>query len=395
MLIAQTFIVYTLLTFLMCYCAQRSQGSVKTAKLLGWMPILLFTLVFGLRYGVGIDYNNYLYIYDDTEGYSLSELWENERFEYGFSLILYLCHVFDAPVYIFFSILAFLQILFLYKTFKDEDNILPYIYLTLIFTGICMTGYMNIIRQMIAACVFLYSLRYIRDNQLVKYWICCLLAFTFHKSAIILFPLYFIWIKKKGVINNPLIEFGILLISLCSIYLTGWQGILHKFDSFTMLLGYETYIDKEEELITGGGRGLGIFDVLQFIIYSIIVLNSKQLKDYYKSNLFNILYDIFHIGTCLGYLFNGSMLLGRMIVYFTNTQFIVIAYLLCYLYNVKRQSTSQYLKYAFCVLFLVLQYGRFTYYCEQNTGAYVSYFQTDLHDLKDNQRDAMMSSRGL
>ncbi len=393
MLILQTFIVYTLLAFLMCYCAFRSQGSTKTAKLWGWTPILLFTLVFGLRYGVGIDYNNYLGIYEYTKDYTLSELWEYERFEEGFSLIVYLCHYFGAPVYFFFSVLAFLQILFLHKTFKDEKDVLPYIYITLIFTGICMSSYMNIIRQIIAACLFLYSIRYIRDNKLIKYWLCCLLALTLHHSALILFPLYFIWIKKKGVFNNPLIEFGILFLSLCSVFLTGWQGILYKFDSLTILLGYEGYIGQADKMLSSGGRGLGMFDILQFIIYAIIVLNSKQIKDYFKSDLFNIIYDIFLIGTCLGYLFSGSMMLGRIIIYFTNTQYILLAYLLCYLYNVKRESTNQYIKYAFCVLFIVLQYGRFIYYCEQNTGAYVSYFQTELHDLKDNQRDQMLNNR--
>lgn len=395
MLITQTIIVYTLLTVLMCYCAYRSQGSAKTARLLGWMPILLFTLVFGLRYGVGIDYNNYLDIYDYTEDYSLSDLLEYERFEYGFSCILYWCHHYDAPVYIFFSILAFLQIFFIHKAFKDENGVLPYIYLTLILTGICMSSYMNIIRQIIAACIFLYSIRFIRDDKLLKYWMCCVLALTFHKSAILLFPLYFIWIRKKSLLNRPLIEFGMVFFSLILMYLTNWLGILHRFDNLIVLMGYDVYMDEADTMINGGGRSIGIFDFIVFAIYSMIILNSRQMKEYFKSDIFNILYDIFIVSICLGYIFKGSMLLGRLIVYFTNTQFIVVAYALSYLYHTHKQNNTQFFKYLFIVLFVVMQYSRFIYYCEQNTGAYVSYFQTELHDLKDNQRDAMMSSRGL
>lgn len=387
MLIYQSFIVYTILTVLMCYCAYRSQGSAKTARLWGWIPILLFTLVFGLRYGVGIDYNNYWDIYDYTEDYTLSDLWEYERFEYGFSWILALCHHFDEPVYIFFSIIAFLQIYFLYKAFKDEGDILIFIYLTLIFSGIAMLSYMNIMRQIIAACIFLFSLRYIRDNQPIRYWLCCLLALTFHKSAILLFPLYFIWIRKKSLLNRPLIEFGMVFFSLILMYVTDWLGILHRFDNLIALLGYDVYMDEADTMMNGGGRAIGLFDLIEFAIYSMIILNSRQMKEYFKSDIFNILYDIFIVAVCLGYIFKGSMLLGRLIVYFTNTQYIVVAYALSYLYHTQKQNNTQFFKYLFIVLFVVMQYGRFTYYCEQNTGAYVSYFQTNLHTLKDNLRE--------
>jgi hypothetical protein len=371
----------------MCYGAYRAQFITKASHLWGWMPIFLFTLVFGLRYGVGIDYNSYLEIYEYSEGYSFSELLENERFEPGFLLLVYICHTLNAPVYVFFSIFAFLQILLIYLTFKNEDNILIYIYLTLICTGVCMLSFMNIMRQMVAFGIFLFSLKYICDNKLLKYWICCLLAIAFHKSAIILFPLYFIWIRKKGILNIPLVEIVIMFLSLCSVYLASWQGLLHRFDNLTVLLGYEGYIDQADNMIEGGGRGLGFYDIFEFLVYSIIVLNSVKMKEYFQSKLFNIIYDLFFVGVCLGYLFSGSMLLDRIIVYFTHTQFIIIAYSLSYLYKTKKQTIAQFINYCILVLFIFMQYGRFTYYCEQNTGAYVSYFQTDLHTLKDNLRE--------
>lgn len=392
MLIFQSIIVYTLLTVMMCCCAHYSQMKSKASLVLAWIPIILFSLVFGLRYGVGIDYNNYMETYECTEEYSFSELLEYQGYEEGFSLILYLCHWFDAPTYVFFTILAFLQIFFIYKTFKKEGDVLPYIYMSLILSGTCMLGYMNIIRQSISACIFLYSLQYVRDNKLLKYWICCAIALSFHHSAMILFPLYFIWIKKKGIFNKPFVEFLILLLSVIGMYLTSWQSILHQFDNIIPYLGYGFYSDTADTM-TSGGRGLGMFDILRFILLSIIVLHSNQIKDYFKSDLLNILYDIFLIGVCAGYIFNGSLLMGRIIVYFTNTEYIMIAYALCYLYHVKRQSTQLFIKYAFCILFITLQYGRFIYYCEENTGAYVSYFQTELHDLKDVLRDDMLHKR--
>ena len=46
MLYIQSIVVYTLLALLMCLGAYYSKRDVPMAKLWGWMPIVLFTLVF-------------------------------------------------------------------------------------------------------------------------------------------------------------------------------------------------------------------------------------------------------------------------------------------------------------------------------------------------------------
>lgn len=378
---------------MMSFCAYLSQGQSKISIMWGWIPILLFTIVFGLRYGVGIDYNNYLDVYEWTDDYSYPELIEKERFESGFLLITYICHFLDMPPYIFFSIFSFLQIFIIYETFKNEGNTLIFIYLTLLLSGVAALTYASIIRQIVAACIFLYSLKFVCDNKLLKYWLCCFIAFTFHHSALILFPLYFIWIRKKGILNNPFYEMVILILCVCSVFITGWQSLITKFDNFAILLGYEGYIDRAESLISGGGRSFGFYNIFELAVFSIIVINSRNLKDYFNTPLFNIIYDVFYIGTCLAYIFKGSLLLDRMIIYFTNTQYIMIAYLLNYLYQNKMRSYAHFLKYSFLILFICMQYGRFIYYGEQNTGAYVSYFQSDMHQIKDNLREDALSGR--
>ena len=388
MLYFQTILVYTFLTLMMCYGAYLSKGTSRLSKVWGWLPIILFTLVFGFRYGVGIDFNNYADIYEQTENYtSLSELIENERYEVGFSLLLYMCHYVGAPVWSLFVIVAFIQIFLLYKTFNKEGNILIYIYATLILTGFCMFSFMNILRHEIAFCIFLYSLQYIRDNKLFKYWICCVLALSFHQSAIILFPLYFIWIRRKGVFNMPLIEAIAVIICFITSFISQWQEILHLFDVLIILLGYENYLESASEMTVNSV--VGITRLLNLVVNLLIVVNSKKIKNHFQSDLFNILYDLFVIGTCLSYVFMGSMMLQRVIVYFYHTQFIVLAYALCYLYETRKQNFIQLFQYGVVSLFIFVSYSSFIYHCKDNTGAYVSYFQTDLHQTKDDLRDTM------
>lgn len=392
MLYIQSIIVYTLLTLLMCYGAYRSQGNSRSAKLWGWVPIILFTLVFGLRYGVGVDYNNYLEIYEETEYYeTFSQILDNERYEPGFSLLLYICHYCNAPVYVLFIIIAFLQIFLLYKTYKEENNILIFIYITLIFTGYCMYNFMNILRHEIAFCFFLYSIRYIRDNKLIKYWICCLLALSFHHSAIFLFPLYFIWVHKKSILNQPYIELIILVICFVgSSFISPWQDLLHKTNNFITLFGYEYYIDIANDMVMN--TKIGITRLLNLIVNCIIIINSKKIKEYFHNSTFNILYDLFFFGTCMDYLFMESMLLQRLFLYFSHTKFIVLAYALSYFYSM-RQKHMQLISYSFIVLFIFVSYSSFIYHCKENTGAYVTYFQTELHTEKDNLRDLMMDNQ--
>lgn len=390
MLYFQSIIVYTLLALLMCYGAQRSQDTTKQARLWGWLPIILFTLVFGLRYGVGVDYNNYIDTYEDTALYnSYFELLDNERHEEGFLLLIYLCHLCGAPIYIFFSIIAFIQIVLIYHAFKDEGNILAYIYLTLILTGFCVFFFMNILRHEIAFCIFMCAVKYIRDNKLLKYWICCLLALAFHHSALLLFPLYFIWIRRKGILNKPTWE----LIAVCACFftsfITSWQEIMHLFDNLIVLIGYESYINIADDMEVN--TKIGITRLFNLLVNCIIIANSKKIKEYFKSDLLNIIYDLYVVGVCLGYVFFGSMMLGRIIVYFAHTQFIILAYALCYLYQTRKQNTLQTVRYAIIVLFITISYGSFIYNCKNNTGAYVFYFQTNLHNVKDNLRAEALS----
>lgn len=393
MLYIQTVIVYTLLALLMSYCALRSTSPSKQAKLWGSLPILLFTLVFGLRYGVGVDYNNYVEIYEETQNTysSLRELIENERYELGFSIILYVCHFLEAPVYVLFSILAFIQIFLIYKTFNEENNILPYVYAVLIFSGLCMYSFMNIIRHEIAFCIFLFSIKYIRDNKLLKYLICCLLALTFHKSAILLFPLYFLWIRRKSIFNKPAIEVLFVLICFLGSFVTQWQNILHIFDNAIIMLGYEDYIERADEMVVNSK--IGITRILNLAATIVIILNSRKIKSFFNSSLLNIIYDLFIIGTCMSYLFIGSMMLGRIIVYFSHTHFVIWAYALSYLYQTRKHSLVQLTSYITIIFSLFITYSSFIYNCKNNTGAYVSYFQTDLHAEKDNLRDIMMDKQ--
>ena len=76
--------------------ARKANG---TSNVYNYIPILLFTLVFGFRYSVGVDWENYREIYEvELTGMSFAEMLET-RYEIGFIVIVYLCHLLQLPTY--------------------------------------------------------------------------------------------------------------------------------------------------------------------------------------------------------------------------------------------------------------------------------------------------------
>lgn len=351
-----------------------------------WLALLLFTFVFGMRYGVGVDYNTYLDIYEDWDYLSTTEY--GDRFEPGFQFVNYLCHALSLNVVRYFSILAFLQIFFLFLAFREAKEPFAFMCLTLIFTGLAMVSFMNGIRQCIAFCIFIFAIRYIEKKSFIKYLFFIALAASFHKSAVILLPLYFIWRGKKEWFNNTTVQLALLLLSFCVVFINPIQEIISYVDEFILLLGYDNYLDSD---YMEGARELGITDMFQLLIYVIIILQSGKMKSYFQSDFFNILYDLFFVGVCLGYVFTGSMMFGRIILYFTNISFIIFGYALAYLYKTWRYSLGNLYSYVLLVLFVGVLFGRIMVHASENTTQYVFYFQEELHDMKDMQREEKLN----
>ena len=91
------------------------------------------------------------------------------------------------------TISLFINFSICYTIFKESKNptlsLLLFIFLRLFFNE------MNIVRQYIAIAIVLFSLKYVKNRNLVKFILCILLASTFHTSAIAAILLYFLYGK--------------------------------------------------------------------------------------------------------------------------------------------------------------------------------------------------------
>ncbi len=376
----QTILIYTILAFCLFYFTKKSLYYTGFKSILLYsIPIVLYTLVFGIRYGVGTDFFNYMNAYIDWDITYASE----HEWELCFIWINSFCSYFHFPYPIFFSILAFLQIIFIYLTFKDRKDVLAYSMIMLILLGIGLWNFQNGLRQAIAFVIFLFSIKFIIKKKLSHFIVFIILAVNFHRSAIILFPLYFLYNKQQIYFKKEILQYILLFISFI-ISISGIaQTFLSEFEAIISFLGYEKYIDSD--FLNTFASGWTPYTYALFLVYIVFAYNYTNVRNFYQSDrLFEILYDLFFIGICLNFIFLGNMMFGRILSYFTNLSFIIFGYYFNYFRQTYKRSYPNFLSYSYIIIYLcvfycyVVLYHSYDY-CIQ----YATCFQTHLHGIQE------------
>jgi len=310
------------------------------------LACIIFTIVFGLRYNVGIDYANY------TDSYILNDF---ERMEFLFRSISEFLVSQNVHITVFFSLWVFLQIFFLIISFKNEKFLLPALIFTL-FAGQYFLLWMNVIRQDVAACIFIFSITFIVQKSFIKYLLCIVVAFGFHKTAILLLLIYPILRYHKNYFNNIFIQFFLLFISIFLGVKSGtvMNSIDSLLESFMVMLGYENYgfggIESSVEDVR-----VGMSFITSLLIDIFTIAYSNKMKLFYSNNKFECYYDLYFVGVIAYMLFAKSYILLRPFRYFKFFKMIISAYLLYYLFK-NGNSKINVLSFIILICLYLLQY---------------------------------------
>ena len=188
-------------------------------------PILAFSFLF-MAFFVGFSdmlggYDRYIYgeLFDNIaditnekgryEDASLFALYSTE-IGYGFYNIL-LSHL-TSNRYIFILFITITIYILFFFVFKKYC--VNYSFALMLFMGLIFFFTFTYLRQMVAVGFGWLSFQYIYKRKLLKFLACVLIAATFHNSAIILLPLYFIPIKRFDKKKVMLFMILCLLIGL-------------------------------------------------------------------------------------------------------------------------------------------------------------------------------------
>lgn len=175
------YLFFLLIVLFICILSDRYKLTLSLGVL-----IFLFTLFSGVRYNVGTDFSTYeLYISYIRQGI-------DTYMEPGFEAIVKATYVLGFSGQLTFVISSLLVSFFFLFYIREHSYYLGLSSMMFLCFPIFYLASFNGIRQFIAVAIFLYSIKYILHGNIFKYFCGVAIACSFHSSAVITVPLYFI-----------------------------------------------------------------------------------------------------------------------------------------------------------------------------------------------------------
>ena len=234
--------------------------------------IIILGLIAGFRYYVGTDYGTYIELFN-----GINSIKDYSYVEFGFRVLILFIKMFTSSSVALFVLMSVLSMLFLYYGIKKlTDKTILSIF---IFYGIFYIGYIfNAVRQGFAMCVFLYSIQYFEERNIVKILICTVIATLIHSSGIyipIAYIAYNITLKDKYYIY-------ILICGLILLLFNPLQKILVNINILGIGEKVTTYMS------INPNDKLGIVSILQRLILMSLMLISLRIMKVKDKKIFNI-----------------------------------------------------------------------------------------------------------
>jgi hypothetical protein len=348
-----------------------------------WMvlAIVIYSIFFGLRYGVGDDHISYL---SDYLRYGLASSGQYDETEIGFKFFRDTLAQNDIHFSVYFAIIAFVQLWLVFKAVQKDKFIYPYLVVAF-FLGCIWLSYSNGLRQQLAFCFFAYSLLFIENKkQLPIHYLLLLLAYSMHDSAAILFafaPLLLLkaeWFSRVKF-QIPLVLVAIAIGSLPHMedWIMSTEGKLGILSDFMEETGYDDYYefeDGEEMFMKGGSLGIGYY--VNLVLNMLIVWYSNKVKHNNESNkVVTYMYNFAFLGIVFHYLFISSHIISRVNYYFYGFVYIFGAYTLHYLYHNNRKMF-----WVMLALYVLVFVGTL-HRMYDNTSAFYFFWQEDLYGM--------------
>ncbi|MBT2622924.1 EpsG family protein [Chryseobacterium sp. ISL-6] len=297
--------------------------------------MLIFFVFFGFRGYLDTDFAVYYPLYEtaptlsDTRGVTQFFSSVNEDYllkvEPGFKVILILLKSISSDYFLLQIVSSLIDVLLLNYFFRkySPQYILGFI-MFFIFSGLVIE--INLLRNSKAIFLFIYSLKYIKERNAAKYFICNGIGLLFHSSAIFYFPLYFFLHKKflPAFVWGAFILGNILYLGQIKFITPIVLALGKLFGGFYSIMA-EAY-SKSSLYSSGYGITIGYLEkVLTFIIF---YTSYDKIGNYIKDEkLLNIFFNLLFLFT-MTYLFLSeySVLIDRMTTLFAVSYWILYPY---------------------------------------------------------------------
>lgn len=373
MLFFQTVLVYSLLFFLLYFLA-KSKGPASEM-----MMVCLYAIVFGFRYGVGNDF----FQYDDYFTAVNSGYYDaGDQWEVGYYYLNYCIAWLSGSNILFMMITSAIPFSIMVHYINKESRILlPFFVISYMMTNewLLMS---NVIRQSVAIGFWVGAIFCISRKQLLISVFFILLAFSMHRSAIVLLMLIPILWRNKPIFHNLYFELSLLIISLILMQVGVFQAQLSQIDILLELTDNTYYSDSNQSnSLYDDSVHIGIGFAIKLLRYILLIYLSNKVRNWTASRSYTLFYDLFFIGVLLSFVFFGSRLFLRFNSYFMICEVFVAANTLYYIIKKKKQ-----IYWVVVLCFFVTNFIACLNSAESNTAMYVFRGQTDYYHLKQSLR---------
>ncbi len=295
----------------------------KLKRKLYYFCFMVFWLLSGLRYETGVDWPGYTLFFKN----SLSPMEAvnsyfsgNFEFELGYTLLNAFVRLFTDNVQWLFLLVSFITSFLLFVSLPKYSNKLflsLLTYFSIFYFVLDMSG----IRQCIALNIFLYSIQFIINGRFGRYVLLILIAASFHTSALILIPFYFI---LKVNFKSYILLFVSLVGMLISLLKISWISIvLEKIIGafFVAAITGKLYGYGNREDVRSFGFGF----VLNILILLFLILKRKSFKD---QKLFNVFLNMYVVGLFFYYFtWELTEMSSRFRLYFVISNLVIFPFI--------------------------------------------------------------------
>ena len=295
------------------------------------LPILIYTLFWGLRYDVGADYWGYVGYFNSMP----------DEIEIGFKALNKVLKEIGLSHVSLFIVTSFFSIFSLFLIARNESKLFSILLIYFFFTTSFVFFTLNGIRQTIAYLLILILISKVNTSPKSNLLLIVLLAFaawTFHKSAVV--PItYFIllYILKPVIKVNKYLNVSILVV-LTFFGGTLYDVFLSRFAFLFELLDYTGYQENISDFEKSVQFGSGLGMMLKLVLNSIVILYQDKIIGTRDKNAAYYFYMFFLLGIMLEPIIAENGIMRRMNIYFISTRFVVYSYLCTYLLSIKNKG---------------------------------------------------------
>jgi transmembrane protein EpsG len=246
-------------------------GYYRSDHWLKFSFILIF-LFLAFRYNYGNDYQAYLNLFYEVNKDSSLNIFDGYyREEPGWLL---LCRIFK-PLG-FFAMVAFLSAFSCISYYVFIKKHLPHSYYWLaIFIYVFNPGFLLInmtqMRQFVALSIFLYAIDFIYKKDPIRYFLLILIASFFHSSALILLPVYLLFVKEFKIKS-----WGSIILLSIFFALFIFVGFISTYLSDFIIIYYPKYAIYED--VSKLNSGFGLVSIV--VVFALIIFYASLQKGY-------------------------------------------------------------------------------------------------------------------